>query len=84
MFCNFVSLDQLKDFVEQHYDIASTIDLKSFINNCLFFSCSGRQRVQQGVRLHPIQQRDGAADRADQHDGGIWPGWQATQGEDPL
>ena len=47
------------------------------ITKLLLPSCSGREWVQQGVRLHPVQQRGGATDRHDQHERHVRPGGEA-------
>ena len=40
-------------------------------------SDSERERTQQGLWVHPVQQRGGAADRHDQHERHVRPGGEA-------
>ena len=50
----------------------------AWVDLCLCcFSGAGRERDQQGVRLHPVRQRNGAADGAHRHAGRLRP-WHET------
>ncbi len=47
----------------------------------LLLSCVGRVRIQQGLRVHPVRWRTGAADGTHINDGHLRPWIQASQGK---